>query len=642
MNYFFTIFVEIYFCKSMLKPLVSGFRKYSIATGSTLFLFGVFAVVWFYVFNRYTILYYQEQIQLFRFERFYFLSYLDRPGGLIEYVGAFLTQFYYYPFAGAIMLTSVLITVVLLFYHICGTCGNIGQLFFLPFIPAILLMTSFVNIFFGMPAALAIVFVLAGFRWYIALSLPVRYGAGMILVTAIYFIAGGNALLLAALILIFELTCLKSPKEQTKTLFGYSVIQLFKFLYLFLLAGWTALLPWLSCRLFYTVTMREAYFALTPANFILPTIDSQLLWLSIPALFLIWRLKANSKITVPPSSYSITRLFSYSVIQLLIVAVITVCCAYSLYDRRANTINRMTFELQRGHFDSVLTVGKDNPTNNRLVFYLTNIALYESGQMPYRMFHYKQMGTAGLLLNWEFANSSILVWQLGEVYYRLGMILQAEHCSFESLVSSHKGPDVKVSQRLALANMARRDTATAEKYLRYLDLSLFYRQWARQQRANLALAMADSTFHIPDTPVPARCKDFFIPYQVPEYTLLMLLESNPEHRMAFEYLMAYCMLQRDLEKVKWCMDNYYGNFDYPTIPIHYEEALLLYNNVYDEGLDFFMQYPVSNATRERYDRYIQAVKAAQGNKRKFEQFQKQFSNTFWYYMNLIDPATLKK
>ena len=613
----------------MLKSLVSVSRKSFTAMGFTLFLFGVFAMVWFYVFNRYTVLYYQEQIQLFRFDRFYFLSFLNRPGGLSEYFGYFLTQFYFYPFAGAIILTAVLTAVVLLFYQICRSCGNIRQLFFISFIPAVLLMTSFANIFFDMPAALGILLVLGGFRCYMVMPLPVRYGAGLMLVAAIYFIAAGNALLLVALILIYELTDFESLKEQGK--------KRGKFLYLLLLSGWAALLPWLCWRLLYIVTIREAYFALTPANFFLPTIDSIFLWITIPALFLIWRLAANK-----------TRLWNLSSLQVgvlnfLMASVMIFFCVYTMHGRnRSYTINRMTFELQHGNFDSVIAVGKDNPTNNRLVCYLTNIALYESGQMPYRMFHHKQMGTSGLFLNWEFATDNILVFYLGEIYYRLGMILQAEHCAFESLVSSQKEPNVKILQRLALTNIARRDAATADKYLRYLDHSLFYRKWAQQQRTNLVYAMADSTFLIPNTPIPARSKDYFIAYQMPEYTLLMLLESNPKHRMAFEYLMAYSMLQKDLEKVKWCMDNYYENFDYPSIPTHYEEALLLYKNMFHEGPDFFTQYPISNATMERYDRFMQAVKATQGSERKLEQFKKHFSNTYWYYMNLNDPSTLKK
>jgi len=330
------------------------------------------------------------------------------------------------------------------------------------------------------------------------------------------------------------------------------------------------------------------------------------------------------------------------IFNFLIVSVVTIYSAYTMFDHRSDTINRMTFELQHNNFDSVIAEGKDNHTNNRLICYLSNIALYESGQMPYRLFHHKQMGTTGLFLNWEFANSDLLVWYLGEVYYRLGMKLQAEHCAFQALVLSTKEPDTKILQRLALTNIVRRDSATADKYLRFLDHSLFYRKWARQQRTNLAWAMADSTFIVPNTPIPAQVNDFYIPYRAHEYVLLMLLKSNPKHRMAFEYLMSYSMLQRDLDKVIWCMDNFYANFDYPTIPTHYEEALLLFKNVYNKGPDFLVQYPISKTTLERYEHYMQAVKAAQGSERRFEQFKKQFSNTFWFYMNLIDPATLKK
>ena len=634
----------------MLNSSVSVFRKnfLAIAMGLTLFLFGVFVVLWFYVFNRYSVLYYQEQMQLFRFDRFYFFSCLDRPGGLSEYFGAFLTQFYYYPLAGAMILTAVITTVVWLFYLICKTppqsspqgresrsCGNIHQMFFIPFIPAILLMISFVNNFFDMSAALGIFFVLAGFKWYITMPLRARYVTGMLLVTAIYFIAGGNALLLAALILIFEvlpptfqIEVERSPKEPAK--------KRNQWLYLFLLAGWSALLPVLSWRLIYTVTMREAYFALTPVTFIFPNIDSILLWISIPVLFLIWRLEAGKTSRWNFSSVKV------GVFNFLLVFLLTVSCAYTGYDYKSSTINRMTFDLQQSNFDSAIAVGKDNPSNNRLICYLTNIALYESGQMPYRMFHYKQIGLTGLFLDWESASANMLVWYLGEVYYRFGMMLPAEHCAFEALVLHQKKGSAKVLQRLALTHIARRDQATAYKYLRYLDHSLFYRKWTRQQSKNLDLAMSDINFQIPDTPLPVHCNDFYIPYRMPEYTMLMLLETNPKHRMAFEYLMAYCMLQRDLEKVKWCVDKYYRNFDYPTMPTHYEEALLLYKNMYEESPDFLTQFSISLATQERYNRYMQAIKTTQASKSKLEQFQKQFGNTFWYYMNRIDPATLKK
>jgi len=303
-------------------------------------------------------------------------------------------------------------------------------------------------------------------------------------------------------------------------------------------------------------------------------------------------------------------------------------------------LNRMAFDLQRGDWDSVMDLGKAFPGSNRLACYLTNIALLESGQMPYRMFQYKQIGIAGLFLDWQL--NYFTLWYHGEIYHRLGMIAEAEHSAFEALVSSQKEPNAATLRRLVLTNIERRDSIPACKYLNYFDNSFAYRKWARQQREYLASAMADASFRIPETPAPSRHKNFFIVHQQPDYSLFMLLESNPKHRFAFEYLMSYYMLQKDVEMVKWCFDNYFGNFNYPGIPVHYEEALIVYHNAKQESDDFFNLYPVSRATRDRFDRYAQGVKMAQSSKRQFELFEKQFGNTYWFYVNFINPSVIQK
>ena len=614
-----------------------------------LFTFAVFAALWFYYGNRYFVLYYHEQIQLFRFDWIYFRSYLGSPGGFSGYLGSFLTQFYYYPVAGSIMIAIVLTAVVLLFYSIYRSCGNAVPLFFISFIPAVLLMMSFGNINFYMSAAVGLLFALAGFRLYISLPLPlVRYGAGLALFAIIYFIAGGNALLFTVMILIFENSKIQRFKDSKIQRFKNSKIQrfkdskiqrfwnpgIFKFLNFGILLLLSVLLPWLAWRMIYTVPIGEAYFAQTPANFLFPTIASKAAWISIPVLYLILRLFAN-KINQWKLS-----LWKVLVSNCILVVAMTAVGAYSAYDRKADILNRMAFDLQHDQFDSVLALGKAYPNSNRLAIYLNNIALAESGQMPYRMFQFRQIGSAGLFLDWQQTYFS--TWYLGEIYYRLGIIPEAEHCAFESLVSSPREPNAQVLQRLVITNIVRRDSITADKYLRYFDRSFAYRKWAQQQRMNLSLAMADTAFHLPGTPIPSRHGDFFMVYQQPDYTLTRLLEANPKHRLAFEYLMAYYMLQKNIEMVKWCMDEFYGNFDYPVLPVHFEEALMVYQNAVLAGDDFYLQYPVSRATRERFERYAQAFKIAQGSKRNMEQLAKQFGNTYWYYVHFIEPYSLQK
>lgn len=603
-------------------------RPYFIATVSTLFLFTAFAMLWFYACNRYGVLHYHEQIQLFRFDWLYFRSYLGRPGGLAEYLGTFLTQFYVCPVAGSVIIASILAGVALFFGSVCRACGSIERLFFIPFVPAVLLLMSFVNINFDMSAALGLLLTLAAFRWYLSLSPPARYFVGVIPVVILYSVTGGNALLLPAMILIFELTRADRSSERQPAKWS-------KYVYLLLLAAVSALLPWFARYAVYTVSLREAYFALTPANFLFPTIVNKALWISFPVLYLVWRLVAAKA-----GKWNFTP-WKVIVPNCLAVAFMSACGAYSIHDHRSEMLHRMNFELQRNNWDAVTALSKDYPTKNRLVCYYTNIALAQSGQMPYSMFHYRQLGIAGLFLDWQLTYHSM--WYLGEVYYRLGMIPEAEHCAFEALVSSPKEPNVPVLQRLAITCIVRRDSASACKYLGYFDRSLAYRKWARQQRAYLALAMSDTAFRIPATPIPARYDNFFINYQYPDRTLLRLLQSAPGHRMAFEYLMAYYMLQKDTERIKWCMDNFYGNFDYPNIPTHYEEALLVYQNSTQAGDEFYAQYPVSEAVRERFARYIKAFGAVQGgNKRSLEQLEKQFGNTYWYYVHFVETSTLRK
>ncbi len=105
--------------------------------------------------------------------------------------------------------------------------------------------------------------------------------------------------------------------------------------------------------------------------------------------------------------------------------------------------------------------------------------------------------------------------------------------------------------------------------------------------------------------------------------------------MAFEYLMVYFLLKKDMESFA---ANVYRlkEMGYQRIPQHFEEALILYTgitkrNVLPDGLI------ISTATQKRFHDYAnlfalnrysmnQAAKA----------LYKDFGNTFWYYMQFAD------
>ena len=600
--------------------IVSKNKKQFIATASIFFLFELFAFFWILVYNRYSVLYYQEQIQLFRFDSLYFLSCISHPGGLSEYLGAFFTQFYVYPVVGTVIIIFTLLCVFLFFFSICRQCGDITKLFVVPFIPSILLLISFVNIEFNISYAIGLLLLLAVFRCYINIQPTVfRYISGIVLYPVTYIAAGGNALLLFIMILIFEIF-----EDKYK----------FKLLYLLILAVWAVVIPYLAMTFLWVIPLQEVYFALTPSNLTLPSVANLILWMSLPLLYVSWRL-----ISIKSNGWKI-GLYKSLVVNCVLAIFFIVYGCYSVREQSVELFNHITKEIQEENWDKALTLSKSYPSSNPIVCYLTNIALAESGHMPYRMFEYVQVGTNGLFLDWLWGSTHVS-WYFGESYYRLGIIPEAEQCAFKAMVASRNKPNAQTLKRLVYTNMIRRDSLTVCKYLNLFENSLTYRKWAKQQRVNLSLAMRDVDYSIPDTPQPYWCDDFFIDYQSPDKTLQKLLQVNPKHRLAFEYLMSFYMLQKDIEQVKKCMDTYYESFDYPTVPTHYEEALIVCRNVLKDN-SVFEKYPINKVTHERFHNYAKAFEAAQFSNRNLEQIKKQFGNTFWYYMHFVENSPIQQ
>ena len=591
-------------------------RVYTVSLSVLLLLFAVFVVLWIYSFQRYFVLNYHEQAQLFQFNEQYFYTYLSNPGGIADYLGSFLTQFYLYPVAGSLIIAGSLALLIMLFYAVCKVHGNIGWLQAFLFVPGILLFMSFLNIYFNISYAVGLLIALSGFRLYMTCRTPVRQIVCIGLYSAVYFVSAGNAFLFLLLIVIFELF-----EKKYK----------FKYLYLLLAIAWSAILPWLSWRFIYYLPVKDAYFSLTFLKMFFPTWHHQALWISIPALYLLWRYLApkTRKWNLAPWKMILPNS--------LIVAALIYFCTNSVYDRSAEILYRMEHEVQHNNWKETIRLANAYPGRNRLVCFYVNIALAKTGQLPYRMFQYKQVGEGGL-----FFDNEMTYFSMGEVYYQLGLIAEAEHSAFEALVISRKEPNVRTLRRLVYTNIARRDSATAVKYLRYFDRSPTYRAWAKQQHAHLAKAMADASFHIPGEPFITCFDDFFVDHNFPDKVLLKLLKCNPQNRIVFEYLMAYYMLQKDIEKIKWCIDAYYPNFNYPAIPAHYEEALLVYQSAMKAGDDLLKQYPVSSDTRQRFARYNQMYLSAQGNKRNFELLEKQFGATYWFYLHYVKPLSLQK
>ena len=117
---------------------------------------------------------------------------------------------------------------------------------------------------------------------------------------------------------------------------------------------------------------------------------------------------------------------------------------------------------------------------------------------------------------------------------------------------------------------------TARVYLGALNKTLFDSEWAGHYLSFLQSEqslLADEQVRLLKERMMES--DYSFASYSPEKILLLLLEKNRKNQMAFEYLMAWYLLTRELEKFAqnlWRLDD----FEYSGIPRHYEEAVLIY------------------------------------------------------------------
>jgi hypothetical protein len=232
-----------------------------------------------------------------------------------------------------------------------------------------------------------------------------------------------------------------------------------------------------------------------------------------------------------------------------------------------------------------------------------NLALAKQSQMSNYMFDYFQNGPEGLLP--AFQKEFIMDMMAGEIYYHLGLVNTAQRFAFEGMEAI---PDyqksVRCLKRLAETNLINGQYEVANKYLFLLKQTFFYKKWAEETTTYLYHEEKINAHPEWGKLRQFRPKnDFLFSEQEKDQVLGILYQNNPNNRMAYEYLLAYTLLIKDLQHF----------FDYYR---------LLENKKQDEAV------PKS---------YQEALAFIQGQVHfkaglSEEAFYKQYGKTYWYYL----------
>ena len=566
----------------------------------------------------------------------FFRQFTLYPGGPVEYISAFLAQLFHYSWAGALVVTLQTWLIA-----VCTDCllraAGARLLRGIRFVPAILLLVLYNRYTYHFASTTALLTALVGAYLYVRVSSArklLSVAAFVVLSVVLYYLAGGGYLLFAIICVTYEL--FRERRWQTGVLY--------------LLAGLA--IPYVEGVLVFKVSIVNAFSELLPLSW--KTLGDREMVEAVWALYALvplaalgvglWRLfrttnthseeqddaKTGRKrkpagLAARASLFVVGRpVFRWLAESLVLLAVAT-GAVFTTYDGRLKAEFEIACYASDGMWTRLLETARRQPVGPR-VTNAVNRALYHTGRLGNDMFSYAQSPDVFLLTaekyKWAY-------WYRFDARIELGLINMAENDLTECLELYGQRPIIL--KHLARVNMVKGNVGSARIYLGALSKTLFDADWAGEYLARLESDPNLSTDEAIQCLRRLRVdKDSSSVFSDNEEALQALLEKNSNNRMAFEYLMSWYLLTKQLDKLVGNIGRL-NDLDYSEVPRLYEEALFVYAYRTKKPVRLSGNWG-SPKSRERieefsrvYDRYERDKKAA------FAELARGFGDSFFFY-----------
>ena len=489
---------------------------------SLVFGLGVFLFFWLVLPYH---LRFHEQFQFFRFGMDYFMDSVLHPEGFSCYLGGFFTQFFRYPWAGALIIALLLMLmqrlVAAIAYRAQGIASgrwesgsisgsNTGNApgrvpgnplwYPLTYLPSAFVWLLLCNENYLISAVVALLLAL----W--AVNLYQRAGDGKsriavfyVLQLVLFFLAGGTVLIFTACFLYLEAFCTgeavpgRTGRMETacrgtgrwKT-YALQVLPAVALVFLYPMAA----------RIFWQYPYEKLLGGLHFYRYY---------YFSYPLQYVAWALAAAvpllCRLIPAPKSCSMKRRIPAAcpnsvkqqtaapqpgrgsrIISAVLCVLITAGTVFGLF-RFAGLDKERLFEydilVYEEQWDQVLQRAQKDTPGSSIEMVAVNLALWHTGRLETELFHYPQQGPEGLML--PFRRDFVTPLMMSQVYLHLGMVNSAQRNAYDAMEAI---PDFQKSARsyklLAQTNIINGHYRVARGYLEQLSKTLFYRKWAQE------------------------------------------------------------------------------------------------------------------------------------------------------------------
>ncbi len=530
-----------------------------------------------------------EQLQLFEGTWAYFAETVSVPGGFSDYLGRFLTQFFYHAWTGALILAGLLVLIRALLRRICTRKDAvIGAATFLPSIllmmvmclrfPTVSLLTAF---------CLTLVAVLAvkGIR-----STKARRIWTLLLIPVLYLLLGSLAALFAAIVAIQEhnwrfgvvalLVAIACPLVAS-LIFAYPLGRLFYGLSYYKVHVQMPVWPWVAA----VVAVAVVALAESPV------------------------LAGNDR----------TWRAAYAAVVIFAVPAVLLCSSRN--DEQSLRYNSLA---GKRAWNRIVTEATRRAPKTYGETACLNLALCKTGHLGGHMFEFRQDGPETLLPNENTPHHDGL--STAEIFYQLGMVNNARRYCFEALNAipdyQKSAPVFKLLAEISLVN---ENFEMARKYLTSLSHTLFYRRWANER---IALLKDPAGPFVPNEYIEKRYErykgeDYIFDYNHADFSLRQLLVEHPGNLTALNYLLAWNLLQKYTgDFVAACPFEAFTS----TVPKAWQEGFVLDWNRSGYPADDLPEF-ITPALAARFEAFTRDFNANV----PLAAMQERYGDTYWFY-----------
>ena len=530
-----------------------------------------------------------EQLQLFEWTGAYFAQTVAIPGGLADYLGRFLTQFFYTALPGALIVAGLLVLIRFLILGLCRRKDALTAV--LSYIPPVLLL---VVMCYRFPT----VSLLTSFALVLAAALAVtkigntraRRICALVLVPVLYFLAGSFVILYAAALAL---------RERNK---AFAAVAILLAVVCPLVAY--ALLPYPLGRLLYGLHYYKVHIDMP----VWP-------WLAVAATIALLAFarkeQASSSFKFAPLAYGL----------LLAASVAAVLLSSSQTDEQSLKYNILT---GKRAWNRIVTEATRRAPRTYGETACLNLALCKTGHLGGHMFDFLQGGPETLLPNENTpANDGL---STAEIFYQLGMVNNARRNCFEALNAT---PDYQncapVFKLLAETSIVNEKYELARKYLTALSHTIFYRKWANERLARYEDLMELMMMEEYAMKHLERYKgdDYIFDYNAADVSLRQLLAEYPGNITALNYLLAWSLLNKNIDA--FMADCPFEGFT-EAVPKAYQEAFLLNWDQFGGEMEDLPEF----INRNNVTRKASFTRDFEKNV-SMDEIRKRYGDTYWFY-----------